>query len=220
MKSRVERLMVGPIGENVYAIESGGTGVLIDPGANPDGILEFLGRKAVSVSVIVLTHGHLDHTAAIPALMEAWKASPPRIAIHSLDAVYLGAKGAATNRLLFEAIGAPAFFHGFWKGLPEPDILLSEGDFIPGTSLKVIHTPGHSAGSICLFDAESAFLISGDTLFRDGVGRSDGPDSDLRALELSLSMLALLPPDTLVLPGHGSRTTIGREFSPNGTFPR
>ena len=76
MKSRVERLMVGPIGENVYAIESGGTGVLIDPGANPDGILEFLGRKAVSVSVIVLTHGHLDHTAAIPALMEAWKASP------------------------------------------------------------------------------------------------------------------------------------------------
>ena len=79
--------------------------------------------------------------------------------------------------------------------------------------MKVIHTPGHSAGSICLYDAESAFLISGDTLFRDGVGRTDGPDSDVRALEHSLARLAVLPRDTVVFPGHGSRTTIGRELS-------
>jgi glyoxylase-like metal-dependent hydrolase (beta-lactamase superfamily II) len=150
--------------------------------------------------------------------MEAWKASPPKIAIHSLDARYLGIAGAETNRALFEAIGAPSFFQGFWNGLPEPDILLSEGDSIPGTSLKVIHSPGHSAGSICLHEAESAFLISGDTLFRDGVGRSDGPDSDPRALEASLARLALLPAGTLVFPGHGPRTTIGREFPADGPF--
>jgi hydroxyacylglutathione hydrolase len=218
VRSRVERLMVGPIGENVYAIESGGTGVLIDPGANPEGILEFLSGKAISVSLIVLTHGHLDHTAALPALMEAWKASPPRIAIHSLDAAYLGLEGEETNRTLFEAIGASGFFQGFWKNLPEPDILLSDGDPIPGTSMKVIHSPGHSAGSICLYDAESAFLVSGDTLFRDGVGRSDGPDSDPRALDASLARLALLPADTLVFPGHGPRTTIGREFPAGKMF--
>ena len=218
MKSRVERLMVGPIGENVYAIESGGTGVLVDPGADPGSILEFLAKKGISVSIIVLTHGHLDHTAAIPALMEVWKASPPKLAVHRLDAIYLGEKGSETNRLLFEAIRAPSFFQGFWKGLPEPDILLSEGDIIPGTALKVLHTPGHSAGSICLYDAESAMLVSGDTLFRDGVGRSDGPDSDSRALEGSLARLAILPADTQVLPGHGPRTTIGREF-PDGVPP-
>jgi glyoxylase-like metal-dependent hydrolase (beta-lactamase superfamily II) len=216
VKSRVERLMVGPIGENVYAVESGGTGVLIDPGADPEGILKFLEKKAITVSLVVLTHGHLDHTAAIPALFEAWKASPPRLAVHSLDAAYLGARGEETNRILFENIKASGFFHGFWKKLPEPDILLSEGDVIPGTSMKVIHTPGHSAGSICLYDAESAFLISGDTLFRDGVGRSDGPDSDPQALRLSLSRLASLPAETQVFPGHGPRTTIGRELPDGG----
>ncbi|MCX7026563.1 MAG: MBL fold metallo-hydrolase [Spirochaetes bacterium] len=219
MKSRVERLMVGPIGENVYAVESGGIGILIDPGAEPEGILRFLKMKEISISLIILTHGHLDHTAAIPVLLDTWKASLPKLAIHPLDAGYLGAGAEKTNKALFEAINALGFFHGFWKPLPEPDILLSEGDWIPGTSMKVIHTPGHSAGSICLYDAGSAFLISGDTLFRDGVGRSDGPDSDPRALELSLSRLAALPPETQVFPGHGSRTTIGREFPVGATLP-
>ena len=98
MKSRVERLMVGPIGENVYAVESGGIGVLVDPGDDPDGILDFLGKKGIPISLIVLTHGHLDHTAAIPALFDAWRAQPPRLAIHFLDASYLGPKAEEVNK--------------------------------------------------------------------------------------------------------------------------
>lgn len=213
MTTRIERLRVGPIGENVYAVETGTSGFLVDPGDDPDQILGFLAEKRVAVSWIVLTHGHLDHTAAIPGLLAAWRGPVPGIAIHALDASYLGAPGESTNAALFEAIGAPGFFRSYWKGLPEASLILADGDLIPGTAFRVMHTPGHSAGSICLYEEESGSLISGDTLFRDGVGRTDGPDCDPSALQASLARLAALPPDTAVYPGHGPKTTIGREFS-------
>ena len=214
MTSRIERLMVGPIGENVYAVQTGDTGFLVDPGDAADEILRFLAEKGIEISLIVLTHGHLDHTAALPGLLEKWKNASPGIAIHALDARYLGAEGEETNRILFDAIRARNFFNSYWKGLPEPTLLLRDGDTIPGTGFMVLHTPGHSAGSICLYERESGILISGDTLFRDGVGRSDGPDADPHALESSLARLSSLPPDTVVFPGHGARTTIGRELAP------
>lgn len=213
MISRIERLRVGPIGENVYAVQAGETGFLVDPGDDAEAISRFLSEKEIAISLIVLTHGHLDHTAALPSLMETWKGSPPLIAVHSLDARYLGAAGAKTNKALFDAIRAPSFFSNFWKELPEPTLLLADGDLLPGTGFLVIHTPGHSAGSICLYDKGSSILISGDTLFRDGVGRTDGPDADPAALEASLSRLSALSPETVVFPGHGPRTTIGRELS-------
>jgi len=211
--SRIERLRVGPIGENVYAVQSGDTGFLVDPGDEAEAIFRFLTEKEITISLIVLTHGHLDHTSAIPDLLEAWKSNPPGIAIHPLDAMYIGEKGEETNKELFDAINASGFFQSYWKKIPEPALLLNDGDFIPGTGYRVLHTPGHSAGSICLHDKESATLISGDTLFRGGVGRTDASDSDPRALEHSLAILSSLNPDTIVFPGHGPRTTIGREFS-------
>jgi hydroxyacylglutathione hydrolase len=211
--SRVERLRVGPIGENVYAVQSGDAGFLVDPGDEAEAILRFLAEKEIAISLIVLTHGHLDHTAAIPDLLEAWKGNLPGIAIHPLDASYIGEKGEETNRELFDVINASGFFRSYWKKVPEPTLLLNDGDIIPGTSYRVIHTPGHSAGSICLYDKESGILISGDTLFRDGTGRTDGSDSDPEALERSLATLSSLNPNTIVFPGHGPRTTIGREFA-------
>ncbi len=95
--------------------------------------------------------------------------------------------------------------------MPAPDLLLAEGDILPGTSWRVVHTPGHSAGSICLHHAGTGALLSGDTLFRGGVGRTDAPDSDPVALARSLSRLAGLAPETVVYPGHGGPTTIGAE---------
>lgn len=213
MISRIERLRVGPIGENVYAIQSGSIGFLVDPGDSADEILEFLKKKDISVSMIVLTHGHLDHTAALPDLMAAWNKNPPPIAIHKIDAHYLGSHGEATNKALFDAIHAPSYFSNFWKALPEANYFLEHDAMIPGTGFRIIHTPGHSAGSICLYDSESMSLISGDTLFRDGVGRTDTPDSDYHELERSLAALAHLPRETKVFPGHGPPTTIGRELS-------
>ncbi len=229
MASTIWRLKVGPIGENCYIAESEGKIILIDPGADPEKIDNFVRYKQLKPSIIVLTHGHLDHTAAIPDLFELWGTELP-IGIHPEDACYLGKESEETNRLLFEAIRAPSYFRASWKPLPAPEILLIDGTMVPGTSLQVLHTPGHSKGSICLYEPElkagsygyeeegreqgtsCSCIISGDTLFRDGVGRTDGPDSDIYALEASLRKLARFSPDTLVYPGHGPRTTIGREL--------
>lgn len=217
MTSRIFRLPVGPIGENVYAVDSGGVGFLVDPGDSAPDILRFVQDHGIEVKLIVLTHGHLDHSSALPGLLPLLGEPRPRIAIHSLDAQYLGARGEAANKALFDAIRAPSYFRSYWAGaLPEADILLEDGQFLEGTAWQVIHSPGHSPGSLCLYEEESGSLISGDTLFRDGVGRTDGPDSDFHALERSLQRLARLPADTKVYPGHGPETTIGRELSPWG----
>ncbi len=233
MASTVWRLKVGPIGENCYIVASEGVVLVVDPGAEPEKIHSFLQTQALAPTMIALTHGHLDHTAAIPGLFGMLGTELP-IAVHPDDAHYLGEASETTNRELFDAIGAPSYFHAFWKPLPKAAVFLSDGMMVPGTSLQVIHTPGHSQGSICLYEAvlnagsygadeearEDAVekslgwscLISGDTLFRDGVGRTDAPDSDPVALERSLKKLAHLSFATLVFPGHGPRTTIGREL--------
>ncbi|MCX8014055.1 MAG: MBL fold metallo-hydrolase [Rectinema sp.] len=231
MSSHIWRLQLGPIGENCYIATSLNTTVIIDPGAEPERIITFLKEYALVPSLIVLTHGHLDHCAAIPEILEAI-GSDIGIAIHPDDAHFLGEASKETNRRLFEAIRAPSYFAAFWKPLPAPTVFLEDGMMVPGTTLQVIHTPGHSRGSICLHesalqrgsygtdDAEHgqhgtiSCLISGDTLFRDGVGRTDTPDSDPVELERSLRKLAHFVPETLVFPGHGPRTTIGRELPP------
>lgn len=235
MASTIWRLRVGPIGENCYIVASEGTVVIIDPGAEPEKMYSFLQAHGLVPTMVALTHGHLDHTAAIPGLFEMLGTVLP-IAIHPDDAHYLGEEGERTNRELFAAIGGPSYFRSFWKPLPAAAVFLSEGMTLPGTSLHVIHTPGHSRGSICLYEAElnagsygvedgareagaerssrCSCLISGDTLFRDGVGRTDTPDADPIALERSLKRLAYFSFDTLVFPGHGPRTTIGRELPP------
>jgi len=232
VSSHIWRLKLGPIGENCYIAVSCGTTVLVDPGADPEHIVSFLREKALVPSLIVLTHGHLDHCAAIPDILEAFGDRTIDIAIHPEDAHYLGEASEETNRRLFEAIRAPSYFAAFWKPLPAPSVLLEDGVMVPGTTLQVIHSPGHSRGSICLHEAALEpgsygtddieqghhgpipCLISGDTLFRDGVGRTDTPDSDPVALERSLRKLAHFAPETLVFPGHGPRTTIGRELPP------
>jgi glyoxylase-like metal-dependent hydrolase (beta-lactamase superfamily II) len=188
----------------------------VDPGDSAQEILGFLKEQGIVVNLIVLTHGHLDHTAALPELMPLFGPSRPRIAIHASDAHYLGKQGEETNKALFEAIRAPSYFRSYWGALPEPDFLLEDGQYLEGSGWQVIHSPGHSPGSLCLYEKESDSLISGDTLFKDGVGRTDTPDSDFHALERSLQRLARLPAETKVYPGHGPSTTIGRELSPWG----
>jgi Zn-dependent hydrolases, including glyoxylases len=209
----LERLTVGPIGENAYIVESGSARILVDPGDEAGRILSFLDSRGVEPTLIVATHGHLDHTAAIPELLAAWSSRGLAVplAAHALDAAYFGKTGEETNRKLFAAIHASGFFKHYWRPIPALDILLEDGQALPGCDIKVIHSPGHSAGSMCLYDEASSTLLSGDCLFRDGVGRTDGPDSDDAALASSLKRLFELPSATRVYPGHGEETTIGRE---------
>jgi hydroxyacylglutathione hydrolase len=209
----LERLTVGPIGENAYILLNGLSCILVDPGDEAERILAFLDSRGLEPSLIVATHGHLDHTAAIPELLAAWQARGLDVPLsaHVQDADYFGVTGEETNRQLFTAIRALSYFKTYWRPIPRPELLLSDGDAIPDSSFRVIHSPGHTRGSICLYDEVASILISGDTLFRDGVGRTDGPDSDPAALESSLKRLFALPPKTRVFPGHGDETTIGRE---------
>lgn len=209
----IERLTVGPLGENAYVISDDRSCLLVDPGDEASRILSFLDARGLVPTMLVATHGHLDHTAAIPELLAKLRERgiEAPLAVHREDAAYFGESGEATNRELFQSIRALSFFKTYWRPIPSAGILLAEGDDLPCGRFRVMHTPGHSRGSICLYDESAGILISGDTLFRDGVGMTEGPDSDLEALRASLKRLAALPAATKVFPGHGGETTIGRE---------
>lgn len=212
----VERLTVGPIGENLYILPlEGGRCILVDPGDEAARILAFLADRGLKPALVVATHGHLDHIAALPELDAAWARqglSVP-LAAHREELPYFGEAGEKTNHSLFASIRALGYFRSYWRPIREPGLLLEEGQFLPGTTWRVIHTPGHSPGSLCLHEAGRGLLVSGDCLFRDGVGRTDGFDASGEALRRSLeTKLFLLPRETQVFPGHGEPTTIGREM--------
>lgn len=211
----LERLTVGPIGENCYILPGeAGECVIVDPGDEAGRILAFLDDRRLRPSLVVATHGHLDHIAALPDLDQAWaeRGLLVPLAAHRAELPYFGPAGEATNHSLFVSIRALGYFKSYWKPVREPAILLEDGQFLPGGTWRVIHSPGHSPGSICLYDAERGLLISGDCLFRDGVGRTDGFDASEEALHESLmTRIFVLPASTRVFPGHGEPTTIGRE---------
>lgn len=217
----MERIAVGAFAANCWILPLEGEKapaenrcIVVDPGAEADRILSLLDARGLVPSLIVCSHGHFDHICGIGPLVSAFAGRGRRVpvAIHKEDASYLGPEGEARNRKLLLGLGATGFFDQLWTAVPAADILLEEGQILPGSSWKVVHTPGHSRGSICLFDEEAGLLISGDTLFRDGVGRTDGFDASAEELRESIvKKLFSLPAATKAFPGHGAPTTIGRE---------
>jgi hydroxyacylglutathione hydrolase len=206
----VEGLTLGDLETNCWIAsdDAGGPLVVIDPAGEADLLLAALrGRTVVAV---VLTHGHFDHLGAASAVLAATGAP---LLVHSADAAAV-TSAAANGGLVF----------GFDAVAPAPDRELEDGDVVEvgALRLEVLHTPGHTPGSICLFtDADGGpHLFSGDTLFAGSVGRTDFPGGDPRAMRDSIGHLALLPPDTLVHPGHGPDTTIAREARSNFFWPR
>lgn len=200
----IERIIVGELETNCYivACEKSREAIVIDPGAEPDRILKRLSELGVRCLYIVNTHGHADH---IGANGEIKATTSSRIAIHEMDA---GALGSPEGNL-------SAFVHpeGEEVASPPADILLHDGDMIRfgQESLRVIHTPGHTPGGICLVGDSCAF--TGDTLFRFGVGRTDLPGGDYGDLACSLEERVFrLPGHVTVYPGHGPKTTIQEEI--------
>jgi hydroxyacylglutathione hydrolase len=208
----IVRKVLGPIETNCWIVgdELGGPVVVIDPAGDAEGILESVGRRALGA--IVLTHCHFDHLGAVRELVEATGAP---FAVHHLDAPFVTSA---------EASGAALF--GFDTSAPAPTRELDDGETIEagGLVLRVIHTPGHTPGGICLLASDDDgvdHLFSGDTLFAGSVGRTDFPRGDARELSRSIAeRLAPLAPSTKVHPGHGPDTTIGRESKINFFWPR
>jgi len=197
----VKALVVGPFGTNCYVVGSASTklGMIIDPGAEADAILGMVRQTGLSVSFIVLTHTHIDHIGALSLVKKETKA---RFILHEME------KGSLSSGLdkMF------GFFNLDFESPPQPDRLLKDGDQIKVGDLvfRVLHTPGHSPGGICLLG--HGVVFSGDTLFNFGIGRTDFPGCSHKQLMKSIhDRLMVLPDETIVYPGHGPATTIGEE---------
>lgn len=199
----IRSLAVGPLESNCFIIgdEDSKKAMVVDPGDEPDRIMDIIKKDDLSVGYIVCTHAHFDHVGAVTDIKEETDA---QIVIHRDELeIYHAAKDMAS----------------FWgydiEPLPDPDMLVDEGDEIKlGTlAFKVLHTPGHSPGGISLLG--EGVVITGDTLFAGSVGRTDFHGGDMNKLKLSFERLMSLPSETKVLAGHGPNSTIGKERSEN-----
>ena len=190
---KVKLLQVGPIGTNCYILEDETTGraAVIDPGDEAGRIRRVLEEEKVEVEYILLTHGHYDHTSGVPELHRALPDA--KIYIHQADANGAGSK-------LFPLAGQV-------DGL----LFYDEGDTLTLGSLtiQVLHTPGHSPGSVSLLVGDT--LFSGDTLFCSSMGRTDLPGGSYEQIMASLKKLGQLKGNLKVLPGHEWASTLDRE---------
>jgi len=209
----VNQLPVGELQTNCWIIplpgDAGASGecVLVDPGGDPDRIFARLKQLQLKPRHIVLTHAHFDHIGALPETAAAYPEA--ELAIHRLEAGKIGSGGLDMQRRDLNALGAADYLDMLTGPLPEAGRILEEGDTVG--PFTVLHLPGHSPGSIGLFWEEEKTLISGDTLFHAGVGRTDLPGGDWNQLSASLERLFALDGDVQVYPGHGPATNIRRE---------
>ena len=208
-------IQVGSYGVNCTILFEGSRAWVVDPGAEGARIAALLKQRGLSLAGILLTHAHFDHVGGVEALQDAWPELP----------VFVGMEDAVM------------FGHPFnqcppdYPLAPKPRNLLdiSEGtvpDIDKGTvprvgtvpGMEVIRTPGHTPGGVSLLFRNfpgAPLLLSGDTLFAGSVGRTDFPGGSMAALMRSLGELSKLPADTVVVPGHGPETTIGKEIRSN-----
>jgi hydroxyacylglutathione hydrolase len=188
----------------ILADETGGQAVVIDAPPEPDAIGAVLIQHDLTLSAVILTHGHIDHTGGSGELARATGAN---VYVHP-DDDFLTLHPVEQLQAMF-GMTPPGVYD-----VPEKFEGLSDGDRIrlAGLEFEVRHTPGHTPGHCCFYVEQEETLLSGDQLFAGSIGRTDFPYGSLAALMTSMEQkVMVLPDDTRVLPGHGPETTIGRE---------
>jgi glyoxylase-like metal-dependent hydrolase (beta-lactamase superfamily II) len=214
---KITRLVVGAIETNCWLYPLGEKeAAVIDPGAEEGLILSALRQLNLIPRYILLTHGHFDHIAALPELAAACaSANPPLIAIHRLDAKYLGADAYKVHRKDIEMVMGASYIDVFLpaekREMPPAGRLLEDGETIG--PFTVLHLPGHTGGSAAFWDKDEDVLFTGDTLFNGDYGRTDLPDGNEQDIFASLRRLFAMDGNIRVYPGHGGTTTIAREAS-------
>lgn len=201
---QIENIVVSPFETNCYLVwdEKGKDGVIIDPGDEEDRILDRVEKNCIRAKAILLTHGHIDHIAAVEPIK---KKLGIQLYIGKGDEIMLSSPSA----------NASAFF-GSPITCPPADHVVGDNDVVKAGSLTftVFATPGHSPGGVCYFIGN--VLFCGDTLFYDSIGRADLPGGDNQQLIRSIERSILtLPDDVICYPGHGPATTVGQERANN-----
>lgn len=196
---------VGPLQANCYVLwENPEAAIVVDPGAEGERILKELEKEGVTPALVVITHGHFDHTGAVADVV---KEHAVPFKHHAAEAEIVAQTPAGTRMWGIEV-----------SHVPEPSGHVADGEKIEldGLRVDVIHTPGHTPGSVCFHVPDEGLLLTGDTLFQRSVGRSDFPGGDQSALFDSIrGKLYTLDEATRVLPGHGPETTIREERDEN-----
>lgn len=200
---RVETFVVGMLQVNCYILidEDTKESIIIDPGDEPDRLIDFIVENKLTVDYIVCTHGHFDHIGAVSDIKLHLS---PQILIHK-DEVLVYKKSHEIGRLWGFDVDEP----------PDADLLVDEGDTIDfgNHRLTILHTPGHSPGGICILGKD--FVITGDTLFAGSIGRTDLPGGDYNLIGRSYKRLMMLDEGIKILPGHGQTSYIGAEKRSN-----
>ena len=197
--ARIHTLVVGQLQTNCYIIQSQTEAIIIDPGAEPERIVRFTKDLGVTPSRIVATHSHFDHVLGVDKVRSSFKVP---FQIQKDDLPILESMQARVRQSMGFHVPPP----------PKVDSYLQDGDIVKfGTeNIRVIHTPGHSPGGISLLGG--AYVLTGDTLFNQSIGRTDLPGGDLETLLSSIrKRLFTLDDETVVYPGHGPETSIGDE---------
>jgi glyoxylase-like metal-dependent hydrolase (beta-lactamase superfamily II) len=194
----VRHAVVGPFQANCFAVKVGpqGQGFLIDPGDEPEVIVELIRETGLEPEAILLTHGHIDHANAAGDIRRRFRS---RVVCHSADRAMVE---EAEQPMLFDLVRNPC----------NVDQELNGGATlnIAGQEIEVIHTPGHTAGSVCY--RVGPYVFTGDTLFRGSIGRTDLPGgSEIVMMNTLKTRICSLDDGLVVYPGHGPATTIGEE---------
>ncbi|MEI9977015.1 MAG: MBL fold metallo-hydrolase [Ignavibacteriota bacterium] len=185
---------------SIFGDEQTREAIVVDPGDEIASILEIVARHGLTVKAIVITHAHIDHIGGAQKLKRATGAP-----------VYMNQNDSELHNMMD--------VQAAWLGIQTPETAAIDSDAKDGsvlaigtTEFHVLHTPGHTQGSISLWIPAEGKLVAGDTLFRDSIGRTDLPGGDGRQILRSIhDKLLPLPEETVVIPGHGANTTIGRE---------
>jgi len=200
----VKAFTFNPFMTNCYVCHDAGDAVVVDPSCSTDGergtVERYVRDQGLEVRSILLTHAHIDHVFGCRALAEAFGVG---VSVHRAETGLLAA-AKEQARLFGVPVDQP----------PEPSGILDDGDVVAVGSARweVLHTPGHSPGSVSFVDRANGFLLSGDVLFRDSIGRTDLWQGSLPVLMRSIfDRLLPLGDDVVVYPGHGPSTTLGRE---------
>ncbi len=220
-KMLIDRVIVGNMFTNAYIISTGKKEcILVDPGASPRIIIQRLEAMNLVPQSIIFTHGHMDHTSATLTICDHYRERGFEIpaGVHEGDAAFLGRRGLKKNRTIFGKFGDAGMqaYTDHATALPEPEFSFADGDTIEGTDLVVLHTPGHSEGSVCFYSEGRQTVFTGDTMFFNSIGRTDLPNASLDQIKTSIAeRLFTLPGDTRLFPGHGPVSAVEREIKNN-----